>query len=271
MTDEVELREEQLPLEGAGQMLSSARKKAGMTIDQVAAETRIPLRHLQVIEAGDFSQLPARTYAIGFSRSFARAVGLDENQIADQVRADLAHGGHGERGAASTFEPGDPERIHGRGLAWFSAFAALLLIAGGFAFFRGFFFPGLGPAPLVDDLQVADNTEPATAAASPAIAVASTGKDVVFTSTQDGVWVKFYNGDGERLMEKQMARGERYVVPADAKDPQVWTGQPEALNIAIGGKSIGPLSLESQILRDLPVTAEALLARNTNVDEPALN
>ncbi|MXP47368.1 DUF4115 domain-containing protein [Altererythrobacter luteolus] len=269
MSDEVTLRDEQLPLEGAGQKLARAREAAGMTIDQVAAETRIPARHLESIEHGEFSELPSRAYAIGFSRNYAQAVGLDTNEIVDEVRAELDNGVYRENGATATYEPGDPDRVPGRGLAWFSAFAAILLIVGGLAFFRGYIFPGSGPAPLVGEQQIAENQAPAAATAAPAIAVASTDRRVVFTSLEDGVWVKFYDDAGERLMEKQMAEGERYVVPADAQGPQVWTGQPEALRITIGDTDIGTLSDESEILRDIDVTAEALLARNSAEPAPA--
>ena len=90
MADQIDGRDEQLPLHGVGERLRMAREEKGMTIAQVAAETRIPQRQLELIEAGDFGALPARTYAIGFSRSYARLIGLDERQVADEVRAELS-------------------------------------------------------------------------------------------------------------------------------------------------------------------------------------
>ncbi len=259
MSEDSELHEEQLPLEGAGQSLRRAREGLGKSLEDIAGQTRIPIRHLNVIEEGNFSELPARTYAIGFSRTYARAVGLDEKEIAEQVRYELGEDTSSSRNVREEFAPGDPARLPSRGLAWFSAFAAILLLVGGFAFFRGYFIPGSGPAPLQEDApaeQVAETGD----TPGPELAV-PVGGEVVFTSLQDGVWVKFYDADGERLMEKQMAKGEAYTVPAAANGPQVWTGQPEALRITVGGQAIGTLSNESEILRDIPVTAQALLAR----------
>lgn len=262
MSEEADQAEGQLPLEGAGQRLRRAREEAGKSIENIAAETRIPIRHLQVIDSGNFSALPARTYAIGFSRTYARAVGLDEQEIAEQVRAELADGQYETVEHAARFEPGDPARVPSRGLAWFSAFAVLLLVIGALAFFRSSIFPGSGPATIVPP-EAPPETAPAAADSTPApsIAVADPQGQVVFTSTEDGVWVKFYDASGERLMEKQMSQGERYAVPSSAEGPQVWTGQPEALQISIGGKDIGRLSLESEIVRDIPVTAGALAER----------
>ena len=69
-----------------GERLRRAREAAGMSLQQVAAETRIPQRHLKLIEAGDFAALPARTSAIGFSKNFAKAVGLDDRGAIEQGR-----------------------------------------------------------------------------------------------------------------------------------------------------------------------------------------
>ena len=82
----------------------------------------------------------------------------------------------------------------------------------------------------------------------------------------DGTWVKFYDASGERLYEAQMAKGDSYTIPADAEGAQIWTGRPYALAITVGGKSVPKLSEEDEVIRDVPVTAEALLSRDA---EPA--
>ena len=260
MSDELNEAPGELPLDGAGGRLRRAREAAGLTLDQVAGETRIPLRHLEVIERGDFEALPARTYAIGFSRTYAKAVGLDQREIAQQVRDELGVGGARETARESSFEPGDPARVPTRGLAWFSAFAALLLVAGGFAYFKDYFFPGAGPAPLTaPEAPQPPPRAAASAAATPA--AAPPAGPVVFTALQEDTWVKFYDANGEQLMQKQMAKGESYTVPAGAEGPQIWTGRPYALAITVGGRSVPKLSEEDEIVRDVPVSAEALLAR----------
>ena len=73
----------------AGAMLAAARKKAKLDLAEVSARTRIPQRHLAAIEAGEYGKLPSRTYAVGFSRTYARLLGLDERAVTEQVRLDL--------------------------------------------------------------------------------------------------------------------------------------------------------------------------------------
>src|SRR5690606_30251070 len=139
MTEEVE--QQSLPL-GAGERLRAAREARGLTLAQVAGETRIPQRHVQTIEAGDFAALPARTYAVSFSKTYARMVGLDPEEIAASVRAELDALEPEPRYRPSGFEPGDPARVPSRALAWISIVAVILVLAGLFAFARTYFRSG---------------------------------------------------------------------------------------------------------------------------------
>lgn len=59
-----------------GQTLQQARIARGMSIQDVAHETRVPRASLEAIEAGDRDALPATVFARGFVRSFAMAVGV---------------------------------------------------------------------------------------------------------------------------------------------------------------------------------------------------
>ena len=87
MDDDIGPQDGQLPLLRVGDRLREARERAGMTLKQLSADTRIPERHLLLIEKGDFAALPAKTYATGFARSYARAVGMDERTTIEDVRA----------------------------------------------------------------------------------------------------------------------------------------------------------------------------------------
>lgn len=245
----------------AGERLRAARQEAGLELEQVAAETRIPQRHLATVEAGDYGRLPSRTYAIGFTRTYARMLGLDERELTGQVRAELADGDADARAAPDKFEPGDPARVPSRKLAWVSALAVVLLLVGGFSFYRTYFSPGLGPAPLVAENEQVAQAEQRGARTRPAQAAAQPSGPVVFTATAGEVWVRFSDASGERLYEAIMNEGDSYTVPAEAEEPQIWTGRPHELRITIGGREVPRLAEEQTTLKNVPVTAEALLAR----------
>jgi len=46
----------------AGERLREAREAKGLSLEELASQTRIPLRHLQSLEQGDWARLPAPTY-----------------------------------------------------------------------------------------------------------------------------------------------------------------------------------------------------------------
>src|SRR5919199_3549517 len=83
-----------------GQRLRAAREEKKLTLEDVAAQTRIPRRHLESIESGDWENLPAPTYTVGFAKSYASAVGLDRTEIGEQLREEMG----GQRFAASQAE-----------------------------------------------------------------------------------------------------------------------------------------------------------------------
>ena len=243
--------------DGAGARLRAAREARRLELPQIAAETRIPLRHLEAIEQGDFGALPSRAYAIGFTRTFAKAVGLDHAAIIDAVRGELAEGQMHRSSASSGMEPGDPAKLPSAGLAWFGAFAALVLAVGLIAFFSTRFGAGDGPAPLAPPPA----PEPVAAAAPAAgAAVPATGGPVVLTATAD-VWLRVYEEGGERLLEKQLMKDESFTIPATAADPRINTGRPDLLAITVGGKPVPALSDKPEQLSGVPVSAAALLAR----------
>lgn len=243
-----------------GARLLAAREAAGMTRTQLAGITKIPERHLAAIEAGDYALLPARTYSVGFSRSYARAVGEDEAAIVAGVRAELAGiDPEPARRPPQTFEVGDPARVPSSAFAWVAGLAAVVAILAGFAFWRNYYAPG-GDLPSLIAQQEAAPVAPAPVAAP----AQPTGGAVVFTALAPDIWVKFYDGAGKQLLQKQLAQGETYTVPADTPEVLIWTGRPEALAITVGGQAVPKLSDIQRTVKDVPVTATALLARGAD-------
>jgi cytoskeletal protein RodZ len=66
--------------ESFGACLRRAREKRQLSVRDVAGATKIPRATLELIEAGNLDDLPADVFVRGFIRSFARAVGTDENE-----------------------------------------------------------------------------------------------------------------------------------------------------------------------------------------------
>lgn len=244
-----------------GERLKTAREAAGMNLADIAARTRIPLRHLEAIEGDDFGALPSTTYSVGFARAYARAVGADEVAIAAAVRSQLDTSQR-SRHDAQAFEPADPARVPPRGLAWVAALMAVVLIVG-YVLWRAEWLFGTGAeAPLEAPAAPAAAPPPAAATPAPAAPVVQPGAPVVLTAT-DTVWLRVNNAQGERLFEKEMASGESYTLPADAAGATLTTGRPNALAVTVGGVAVPPLGEPERLIRNVPIDAAALRARLT--------
>ena len=81
-----------------GARLRDAREAKGLSVDSLAAKTRVAPRMLSAIERNDLSTVPPRPYGRGFVRAYAQEVGLDPDTT---VRAYFAR-----------FEPVAPTQTH---------------------------------------------------------------------------------------------------------------------------------------------------------------
>jgi cytoskeletal protein RodZ len=60
-----------------GELHRRTRQQRGITLQQIAQSTKIPLRHLEALEQDDLATLPAGMYRRAHARAYAAAVGLD--------------------------------------------------------------------------------------------------------------------------------------------------------------------------------------------------
>ncbi len=257
MTDPEAGEEATLFPKTAGEKLREAREALGLSMAEVAARTRIPMRQLEAIEQSDFGQLPSITYAVGFAKAYARAVGVDEVETARAVRG--ANDSTVRRTEYEGYEVNDPARVPSRGVAIFGALAALLVLIGVGLWYGTNLFRGQenGAPPLV----VPTDTPPS--AAEPTPVPAKTGQ--VTLTGKDEVWLRVYEADGTprgaTLFENTLKAGDHFDVPLSAKNPLINVGRPDKLQITVNGSAVAALGDGKVALKDVPISAAALLAR----------
>ena len=76
-----------------GEALIRAREAAGLSLEDVAAQTKIRPTILAAMEADDFSVCGGDAYARGQLRSIAQVVGLDPMDVVALYDADYGSGG----------------------------------------------------------------------------------------------------------------------------------------------------------------------------------
>ncbi len=71
------------------ELLVNARKELGVSIEDVASDICVQARYLKAMETGEFDKLPEHTFAIGFLRSYASALGLNACDIVNAFKEEM--------------------------------------------------------------------------------------------------------------------------------------------------------------------------------------
>lgn len=265
--DEVETGQNAAPAqpERAGDILRKAREAQGLTVADIATRTRVPLRHLEAIEASDYSTLPSSTYAVGFSRAYARAMGIDEVQIANLVRSDVAKLGS-KKPEYEPYEMTDPSRVPSRGLAIVAlgiAIAVLVLVG---LWYGTDMFRGSRNASTTTSIAETTPT-PAAQTAQPVPAPATPANGQVTLTASDEVWMRVYDADNKTLYLGTMKPGDKFDVPKDAKDPKINIGRADKLAVTLNGAAAPALGTGERAIKDVSVGAPAIAARIAGTPE----
>lgn len=248
-----------------GQRLAEARAGLKLELEDIAERSRIPLRHLQAIEASNYEALPASTYSIGFVKTFARMVGLDGDEIAGVFRGERGEM-LGRREEYLPFEPADPSRVPPSLLVIIALGTAVVLLII-YLVWRGashgeerqqLAAGTLSTASAPPTPGAAPRAAPPTKPVLPAPAVT----DKVVLTASDAVWVKISEKDGPTLYMGELKPGQTYEVPADAKDPRLLTGRPHVLSARIGARVIPALGTAKKSINDVSLKGPALIERD---------
>ena len=266
-----------------GGILSTAREAAGISLIDSARDTRVPVRHLKAIDVDDHTNLPALPYAIGFVKSYARAVGLDPEALAAQFRAETSKTAHVP--SIPSLEPLDERRVPARSVVLASLAVIVLIIVVLSAWGAGAFdaappadpiagsdsagiqaealVPIETPAAILEtDAAIAPASIPAlpAAGATGPVVAGATGP-VVLTATED-VWIKVYDRATRTSAKIGILKaGETFAVPKDPPGLLLWTGKAGALQVSVGGRTLPPLGGPVETVRDVSLAAGDLLAR----------
>ncbi|HET7707996.1 MAG TPA: RodZ domain-containing protein [Sphingomicrobium sp.] len=235
----------------AGEQLRTAREAKGLSLEEIAAQTRIPRRHLESLEQSDWSKLPAPTYTIGFAKSFATAVGIDRTEIGDKLREEMGGTRPEYSPASEVFEPADPARTMPKWLV-LSAIAGIILVVLLMTWLNNRSLEQPAGAP-----EAVANEQAAVPQPQPQAATAAQGP-VVLTAIEP-VWLSVYEPGGAKLFEGVLNAGQDFQVPSTATAPLLRTGKPEALRISVGGQAAPVVGPPATTVRDVSLLPADLM------------
>ena len=154
------------PLETVGQDLRAARLRRGDDLATVSRALKIRKDHLEAVEEDRLENLPGRTYAIGFVRTYAGYLGLDATETVERYKQEIS-GRHDEHSPTIAAMPDEPRRLP---QGW-RFVAGIVLLAVGYGVWHllsaGSTPQAVPPAPSLAPPKVAVTAPPAPVPAAP--------------------------------------------------------------------------------------------------------
>lgn len=87
----------------SGRLLREVRESLGLTIEEVASDTKVKVKYLTAIEDDCIESLPAKIYLRGFVQCYVKALGLESTGILhpllEHFQSLKEDSGHGRRTA----------------------------------------------------------------------------------------------------------------------------------------------------------------------------
>jgi cytoskeleton protein RodZ len=240
-----------------GETLAEARRARGLSVEDVAAQTRIRGTVIRSIEADRFDICGAAVYARGHIRSIARVVGGDpEPLVAEYDQSNGGPPGGPAPLAVTPFDPKAEEASRRRRPNWAAAAAVSLLVIIGFAAAALVTGNRQGPsnagavrasAP-ASPSPSAQPTPAAKPATPPPSAVAAAGVTVVVKVLSADSWCSVKNAAGNIIFQGLIYAGQQMTFT----DPTLLSlviGNAPVVDLVVNGHDIGSPSGPGNVAR----------------------
>jgi cytoskeleton protein RodZ len=260
-----------------GASFKKAREFRGITLDQIAKETRISTRFLAAIENEEFHLLPGGVFNRGFIRTFAERVGLDPDEaLADYER--LVSAGEPNDVQSSTHDASTRRDRH-----LYPAAVAILALAIGIFYFvtregqpvqTATAPPISKPTPQVQQppapvaaaettpdttpVAVAEQTPPPTVVSAPAPAPAPAPSQALTLDIEahEKTWIKVTSDGNSVLAGEVLEPGMTRKFTAESSI-YISVGNAAGLTLKINDKVLKPLGKSGQV-RSVTITPATL-------------
>lgn len=247
-----------------GGKLRAAREASGKSLEEIAAQTRVPRRMLDALERDAISELPPGPYAAGFARNFASAVGLDPQVIASEVLAAVQPVSTPSAYALDMFEPVATNRVPTRALAWTAALVAAMLFIAYMVWKSSLMAPdasdGRAATPVVAPATPsATPANPAATATQPAITVDPAA--AVRIAASERVWFSLEDAEGRSQFDLTLEGGEFYTLKPAQRGLTLRTGRPQSLRILVGETRVPQLGADDAVVSGVALDTASLMRR----------
>lgn len=223
-----------------GNQLREARERLGLTVDALAARTRIRPHVIEAIEVDDFTPCGGDFYARGHLRSLARVLGLDGAPLAttyDETYAQAPIEARKVFQAELATGPKPSIRLTSGGPNWTALIGVVLVIA--IVWGLGNLLTGRDQAPATTPVVVPPTGQAATPGA-PVAPTRPTTNAVVLRGTGADTRVVVRDTDGARVWRGVLGNGDVKRLSVDGR-ARISSADGGAVQARVNGKAKGDL------------------------------
>jgi cytoskeleton protein RodZ len=252
-------------LQAIGDLLSKGRQAKGLSLEDVAESTRIPIRYLLAIESGKADQLPEPVYVRAFIRKFGDLVDLDGQSLVKDLQPASGSLAIPTTRVAPTTPIDTKKTVTLRPYQLWFLYGALLLVGvAGFSYLQRQTGSSEPVSTVVSTNKKIAPSAPATRAAVPAVPVANAtvivrnnGSAIAATlppgtplqvnmNVQETSWVRV-TADGQVAFVGDLLQGTQHSWQAK-KLLKVRTGNAGGVMITLNNQPLGKMGKSGQVV-----------------------
>jgi cytoskeletal protein RodZ len=241
-----------------GQELRKEREARNISLDDVVNSTRILRRYLEAVENDHFDALPGKFFVKGIVRSYAKAVGLDEEEWVERFRR---AGVFGEPAAESRGVRLPVSRLSRKTKLSLAGGITVILIVGTFGLFYLLRSGKTASVPATKTETFQD-----TAPAVPAPRVETPAEPAPQTvpaeekglrlelSFRDKTWIQVY-ADGKLALDGIKVDGDRVLIRAET-EILIHLGNAGGLGYTLNGKPGKGFGRPGAVVKNIRITLD---------------
>src|SRR3990172_8764459 len=240
-------------METIGKYLKRVRETCGYSLEDVAGITRINLRYLEAIEKDDFEKIPGETFSHGFIRSFARCIGISDEDISRKIRETLKT----EPQAVNTQNQDDMAersvvRKPGKARIILPAAAAVILAA----LLIVLFTSGREIGTIRNSKELKE-VQPQVVAENNQVVQKKVEPVVLKVYARELTWISARIDDKE-TKEALLQPGDGVMWNGDEK-VVITVGNAGGIDLDVNGKRLDPIGRRGEVIRDAVITSAGLI------------
>jgi transcriptional regulator with XRE-family HTH domain len=222
-----------------GARLRAQRLARQWTVTEAAKASGVRAEYLSAIEKGETENLPSIGYVLGYVRSYARVLGLDERTSVTDYKAELSGRTTKRPRGIPHFVPRRSWRLPKGSIPALGVVAGVVMLGAWYGVELDTRAASLPDAPIALDAKEVEESE-------------ATPDTVVTVLANAPSWVSLQDERGQLVVNRVFVTGERWQMTRGASYTlSVRDGA--AIELLVGERSLGPIGTQGVPVRDYPL------------------